>query len=76
MIGLTALFALAMIFAVRPLLMRWANWVMKRREGEIGLNDLAVLLVGVLLSAIATNLIGIFAIFGAFFFGGHFVRPT
>ncbi len=69
MIGLTLLFAATMIFLVRPLLVRWARSAMRRGQGEIGLSDLAVLIVGVLLCAIATNLIGIFAIFGAFFFG-------
>ena len=69
MIGLTLLFAATMIFAARPLLVRWMRWVMRRGGGEIGLNDLAILIVGILLCACATNLIGIFAIFGAFFFG-------
>lgn len=69
MIGLTALFAATMIFAVRPLLSRWARWTVRRGHGEIELNDLAILVVGILLCAIVTNLIGIFAIFGAFFFG-------
>ncbi len=69
MIGLTLLFAASMVYIARPLLSRWARWVMRRGNGEIGLNDLAVLIVFVLLCAIATNVIGIFAIFGAFFFG-------
>ncbi len=69
MIGLTGLFAAAMIFIARPILARWARWVMRRSQGEIGLNDLAALIVCVLLCSIVTNLIGIFAIFGAFFFG-------
>jgi Kef-type K+ transport system membrane component KefB len=69
MIGLTVLFAATMIFVARPLFSRWARAVMRRGQGEIGLSDLAVLIVCVLLCAIATNLIGIFAIFGAFFFG-------
>ncbi len=69
MIGLTLLFAATMIFLVRPLLVRWARSAMGRGQGEIGLSDLAVLIVCVLVCAIATNLIGIFAIFGAFFFG-------
>jgi Kef-type K+ transport system membrane component KefB len=69
MIGLTVLFAATMIFAARPLLVRWMRWVMRRGGGQIGLNDLAILIVGILLCACATNLIGIFAIFGAFFFG-------
>ncbi len=38
-------------------------------QSELGLNSLAILIVVVFLCAIATNLIGIFAIFGAFIVG-------
>ena len=69
MAGLTALFASAMIFVARPLLGRWARAAMRRGQGEISLSDLALLIVAILLCAIATNLIGIFAIFGAFYLG-------
>ncbi len=69
MIGLTLLFAATMLLVVRPIAVRWAKSALVRGRGEIGLSDLALLLVGVLVCAIATNLIGIFAIFGAFFFG-------
>ena len=37
--------------------------------GDLGLNDLAILLALVLVASIATNLIGIFAVFGAFVTG-------
>jgi Kef-type K+ transport system membrane component KefB len=68
-VGLAVAFALVMIFAVRPLLVRWARAALKRGNGELGLNDLTLLLVVLLLCSIATNLIGIFDVFGAFLFG-------
>jgi Kef-type K+ transport system membrane component KefB len=69
MIMLTVGFASLMIFGVRPLLRRWIQFVLRRGDGELGLNSSAVLVVVILLCAIATNLIGIFAIFGAFILG-------
>jgi Kef-type K+ transport system membrane component KefB len=42
---------------------------MRRGGGDLGLNDLAILLALVLVASIATNLIGIFAVFGAFVTG-------
>ncbi|HEV3416973.1 MAG TPA: cation:proton antiporter [Pirellulales bacterium] len=68
-IGLTAAFAIGMVFLARPLLLKWATAAMRRGEGDLGLNDLAVLLAIVLVASIATNLIGIFAVFGAFITG-------
>ncbi|HLW65206.1 MAG TPA: cation:proton antiporter [Gemmataceae bacterium] len=69
MIGLSAAFALFMIFVGRPLLLRWARTAVKRGNGDLGLNDLAILLVLMLACAAITNWIGIFAIFGAFLLG-------
>lgn len=67
MIAMTGAFAAVMIFVVRPA-MRW--WIARTlRNDELGLNGLAVVLVVLFLCAIATNLIGIFAIFGAFMLG-------
>jgi Kef-type K+ transport system membrane component KefB len=68
-IALTVAFAAAMIFIVRPLLLKWATSAMRRGGGDLGLNDLAILLALVLVASIATNLIGIFAVFGAFVTG-------
>jgi len=65
MIGATAAFVAVMLWAIRPLVIRWAH---RLREAG-GLNCLALLLTVVLLCAIATNLIGIFAVFGAFIAG-------
>lgn len=69
MIGLTAAFAAVMFLFVRPLLVRFFAWSMRRNDGAVTVNALAVLLVGILLAATATNLIGISAVFGAFLMG-------
>jgi Kef-type K+ transport system membrane component KefB len=69
MIALTVIFAATMIFVARPLLVRWARWTMRHGNGELTINHLAALLVIVLLTSIATNVIGIFAIFGSFLLG-------
>jgi len=61
-------FTLSMIFLVRPLLRIWARHVLPR-DGELSVNALAVLLAAVFGCAIVTNLIGIFAVFGAFVLG-------
>jgi hypothetical protein len=69
MVGLTAAFALAMWFAVRPALVRYFRSALRAGGGRLGATGLAVLLVSVLSAAIATNRIGIFAVFGAFLLG-------
>lgn len=61
-------FAAVMIFLVRPAVARWTKSAVSA-SGELSLNALAALLIMVLASAVVTNLIGIFSIFGAFFFG-------
>jgi Kef-type K+ transport system membrane component KefB len=69
MLAETVGFALLMVFGAKPLLRLAVRAMLRRGRGEIGLNALAVLLAGIFLAAIATSLIGIFAIFGAFFLG-------
>jgi Kef-type K+ transport system membrane component KefB len=61
-IALTAAFVAAMVFVVRPLLSRWL-------PGRPPAAVLPLLLAGIMLSALATNEIGIHPIFGAFLFG-------
>jgi Kef-type K+ transport system membrane component KefB len=61
----TILFFVVMVFAVRPLLLRW----LPRQGGKLTQGVAAVLLMGVLASAWATESIGIHALFGAFLFG-------
>jgi Kef-type K+ transport system membrane component KefB len=73
--ALTLLFGLVMVLVVRPLL----AWVARRLTGgERGLSAamLSVVLVGLLLSAWATEQIGIHAIFGAFAFGAVMPRDS
>jgi Kef-type K+ transport system membrane component KefB len=67
MIAETVGFALFMILIARPVLQRGVRWAM--RHGDLGVNALTAVFVVVLLCAVATNLIGIFAVFGAFFLG-------
>ncbi len=64
----TAAFAAFMFLVVRPLLA--AGLVSRyQRAGRLTPDLLAVVLVGALLSAYATEVIGVHAIFGAFLFG-------
>jgi Kef-type K+ transport system membrane component KefB len=65
----TAAFAALMMWVARPLLSRWIQHALRTGKGELGPNSLAILFVVIFLCAIATNLIGIFAIFGAFILG-------
>jgi Kef-type K+ transport system membrane component KefB len=69
MVAETVGFGLVMVFVARPVLRRWVRHAVRGGEGEIGLNHLAILLAIIFACAIATSLIGIFAIFGAFLLG-------
>jgi Kef-type K+ transport system membrane component KefB len=68
MIAATAAFGAAMVFVGRPALTRLARAALTA-EGELSVNGLAVLLVLVFLCASVTNVIGVFAVFGAFLLG-------
>lgn len=69
MAGLTVGFALVMWFVVRPVLVRYFAFSLRENRGRLSATGLAVLLVSVLLASVATNLIGIFSVFGAFLLG-------
>ncbi len=69
MAALTVAFGLLMAVAVRPVLAAYFRRSMAANGGKLTLNALAVLLVAVLLAALATNRIGIFAVFGPFLLG-------
>ncbi len=69
MVGMTFLFIAAVVFLVRPLAILWFQFTMRDQETEFSLFALSVVLLAVLLSAVATNLIGIFSIFGPFILG-------
>lgn len=71
-ITLTAVFAGFMFGLVRPALRRLNDWY--RRAGRLTPDILAVVLIGVLVSAYITDIIGIHAIFGAFIFGAVMPR--
>jgi K+:H+ antiporter len=63
---LTLAFIAAMFFVARPIV---ARLVARSRDAEPALDVLAVALVGLLVSALITEHIGVHAIFGAFLFG-------
>lgn len=66
-VGLAAVFVAFMVVVVRPVMARFARY--HEDQGHLGGGMLAFLFVGTLLAALATDRIGIHAIFGAFLFG-------
>ncbi len=78
--AMSAVYIVMMVFAVRPFLRRVE--VYYEREGRLTTGVLAVLVIIVLCSSLATELIGIHALFGAFMAGaimpkgGRFVRDV
>jgi Kef-type K+ transport system membrane component KefB len=69
MIGETIAFAAVMVFGVRPLLRRWVRYALRQNDGDLSVTSLALLLAVTFGCTIATNVIGIFAVFGAFLLG-------
>ncbi len=69
MISMTGVFLAGMFMVARPILTGILNKSLKANNGTLSLNAMAILLVTTLACAILTNLIGIFAIFGAFTLG-------
>lgn len=72
MIAETVGFALLMLYVAKPILCRWVRSAMKKNQGKLDFNTLAILFVILFLCSIATSVIGIFAIFGAFILGAVF----
>jgi Kef-type K+ transport system membrane component KefB len=62
-------YVLAMIFVVRPLLVKWTARVMRNSDGVLSAGALAQLMMFFLASAAITSAIGIFSVFGAFVMG-------
>jgi Kef-type K+ transport system membrane component KefB len=62
-------FGTFMVWIVRPLLKKWTAWHLSRNNGSLSLAGLAALLIMIFVSALITNVIGIFSIFGGFLFG-------
>lgn len=66
-VAMSAVFVAAMFLLVKPALARLLDWY--GRAGRVTPDMLAVILVGILLSSLITERIGIHEIFGAFLFG-------
>lgn len=69
MLAETVAFVLLVFFVVRPLVCLFGRRVMKSTPGEFGLGPFSILVVVILASAVATNLMGVFSIFGPFVLG-------
>ena len=69
MIAATLGFTALTMYVVRPLLIGALRETLARNGGELSLGAFAALLILILLAAAATNLIGIFSIFGPFILG-------
>ena len=69
MIACTLVFTAAMMYIVRPLAIRAIRSALGRNAGELSLSAFAAVMIVILLSAVATNWIGIFSIFGPFILG-------
>jgi Kef-type K+ transport system membrane component KefB len=66
-VALTGGFIAAMVLFVRPLLLRFVRW--HESNEYLSQNTFALVCVGLLVSSLATELIGIHALFGAFLLG-------
>ena len=69
MLGWTALLIAIVFFVVRPLVGRWSDRVLSENNGMLPLVPFSIVLLLVLASAVSTNWIGIFSIFGPFVLG-------
>ena len=69
MVSGVIVYGVVMFLVVRPVVCRWAREQVRKHDGQLNLNTLAILLIMVFLSASITNLIGIFSIFGGFAMG-------
>lgn len=69
MLGLTAAFIVFVFFGVRPVVCRWSQRVLTQNEGAMSLTQFSIMLLLVLTTAVITNWIGIFSIFGPFVLG-------
>ncbi|MDR3457225.1 MAG: cation:proton antiporter [Verrucomicrobiae bacterium] len=67
-LGLVALFVCLMLFGIRPRLPRWIDYV-SHRSGTAGKGVIAGVLVFLFASALATDAMGIHALFGSFLAG-------
>ena len=62
-------FGAVMLWGVRPLMKKWIRYVLAKEGSKLSITTLAILLVVVFTSALATSQIGIFSIFGGFIAG-------
>lgn len=76
MVGSVLAFAAFMLFLVRPFAARTLGTAVRRANGTLPLHTLAIVILAIFASAMITNRIGIFSIFGAFLFGSILYDQT
>lgn len=69
MLGETIAFVLGTLLIVRPLAKRWIGSLQLGESGELTAGQFAIVIAVIFAAALATNTIGIFAIFGPFVLG-------
>ncbi len=69
MIGATLGFFIVMLFVIGPVFRGFLRRALLQGNGDLGANSLTAVYAAVFVCAMVTNLIGIFAIFGAFVMG-------
>ncbi len=69
MLGTTIAFVLGVLLVFRPLAKRWIGSLQLGESGELTAGQFAIVIAAIFAAALATNTIGIFAIFGPFVLG-------
>ena len=76
MMAMVAILAVILLKVVRPLAIRGIKKGFLDKSGKVSLNGLAMLIVAIMLSATATNKIGISSLFGPFMLGAVLYDQT
>ncbi len=76
MLAATLGFVVGILFVFRPLAKRWIQSLRLHENGELSVSQFAVVITAMFLAAVATNTIGIFAIFGPFILGASLWDET
>ena len=76
MLFMTMIFVAACWMVTRFIFLNATDYILNRETGELGVSGLSLILIAIFLSAIATNAIGIFSIFGPFVLGAMLSGQT
>lgn len=76
MLIMTLIFVATCWLLARYVFSNATDYILNRETGELGVSGLSLILIAIFLSAIATNAIGIFSIFGPFVLGAMLSGQT